>query len=170
MERIGSRFYKKLLLEFLGLLKEEFRKRLVSVVLYGSIARGEGKKRSDIDLLLILEDPELNYHRRLDHILDLAERLKTSKAYMKQIEKVGNEPYFSFLILSRKEAQENRYLFLDMIDDAQILYDQKGFFAKRLHQMKKRLQGLGSQKILLKNGSWYWDLKPDLRAGDEFTL
>lgn len=169
-EKIGLRFYKKVLEGFLNLLKGEFYDNLVSLVLYGSVARREGGTLSDIDLLLILENRHPNYHRCLDQVLDVVDRLKKLKIYGKIREQIGQEPFFSFLILSRKEAEENRYIFLDMVDDAKILYDKKDFFAGRLKQIKKRINDLGSQKITLEDGSWYWDLKPDLKIGDAFTL
>lgn len=169
-EKIGLIFYKKVLEGFLDLLKVEFYDNLVSVVLYGSVARGKGSILSDIDLLLILESCHPNYHRCLDQVLDVVDRLKKLKIYGKTWEKVGQEPFFSFLILSRKEAEGNRYIFLDMVDDAKILYDKNDFFAGRLKQIKKRIKELGSQKFTLEDGSWYWDLKPDLKIGDAFTL
>jgi hypothetical protein len=57
-----------------------------------------------------------------------------------------------------------------MIDDAKILYDKNGFFAERLNQIKVRLQKLGARKVSLEDGSWFWDLKPDLKVGEVFTL
>ena len=169
-EKIGLRFYKKVFGGFLDLLRVEFYDNLVSLVIYGSIARGEGSTLSDIDLLLILENRHPNYHRCLDQVLDVVDRLKSLKAYEKIRKKVGQEPFFSFLILSRKEAEENRYVFLDMVNDAKILYDKNDFFAERLKQIRKRLKELGSQKVTLEDGSWYWDLKPDLKMGDSFSL
>jgi hypothetical protein len=168
--KIGSRFYKGILEDFIDLLKVEFRDDLVSLVLFGSIARGEGSILSDIDLLLILEKCHPNYHRSLDQVLDVVDRLKDLKVFGRIREKLGQEPFFSFLILSRKEAEENRYVFLDMINDAKILYDKNDFFIGRLKQLRKRIKELGSQKVTLEDGSWYWDLKPDLKIGDSFTL
>jgi hypothetical protein len=57
-----------------------------------------------------------------------------------------------------------------MVNDAKILYDKNDFFAERLKQIRKRIEELGSQKVTLEDGSWYWDLKPDLKIGDSFTL
>ena len=48
--------YKSLLEKLTKLLQEEFQDRLVSVVLYGSVARGDNRKDSDIDLLLVIKD------------------------------------------------------------------------------------------------------------------
>jgi len=35
---------------------------------------------------------------------------------------------------------------------------------------KERLKVLGSKRIQLKDGTWYWDIKPDLEFGEIFTL
>lgn len=170
IKKVGLKEYQKILDMFLNLLKEEFHEDLVSLVLYGSIARGEGGLFSDIDLLIILDHPHRNYHRRMDQILDIEERLKQSEDYERTKNRMGQEPYFSFLIFSKREAQENRYVFLDMIEDAKILYDKDNFFKKRLQAMKLRLKELGSEKVFLEDGSWYWDLKPDLKIGEVFSL
>jgi nucleotidyltransferase len=48
--------YKSLLEKLTKLLQEEFQDKLISVVLYGSVARGDNRKDSDIDLLLVIKD------------------------------------------------------------------------------------------------------------------
>ena len=35
-----------------------------------------------------------------------------------------------------------------------------------LAAMKTRMQTLGSRRVHLADGSWYWDLKPDFRFGE----
>ena len=45
--------YKSLLEKLTKLLQKEFQDKLISVVLYGSVARGDNRKDSDIDLLLV---------------------------------------------------------------------------------------------------------------------
>ena len=47
-----------------------------------------------------------------------------------------------------------------------FFYDNKGYFAKRLEQLRKRLTELGSKRVFLEDGSWYWLLKPDLKKGE----
>ena len=79
-------------------------------------------------------------------------------------------PYFSYLILSKEEALENKYVFLDMIEESIILFDRDSFFKNRIEEMKRRLEILGSRRIFLKDGTWYWDLKPDLSIGEVFEL
>ncbi len=65
---------------------------------------------------------------------------------------------------------ENRSLFLGIVEDGKILYDRDDFFQERLSALKRRLQELGSKKVYLEDGSWYWVLKPDLKLGEIFEL
>jgi len=41
---------------YTDLLRSHLRERLVSVVLFGSVARGDASPASDIDLLIVAED------------------------------------------------------------------------------------------------------------------
>lgn len=170
MINLGFDFYKELLERFLDLLKESAGDSLLSYILYGSVAREEAKASSDIDLLLIFNKAPDNYHRRLDHVLEVQRRLEREKAYKEVTRKLGIEPFLSYLILSREEAEENRYIYLDMVEDAKTLYDRYNFFAEKLEEIKKRLRALGSKRIRLADGTWYWDLKPDLKRGEVFSL
>ncbi|UCD72018.1 MAG: nucleotidyltransferase domain-containing protein [Syntrophobacterales bacterium] len=166
----GFEFYKGMLERFLELLKQTFGDSLVSLVLYGSVARGDAEADSDIDLLLILRDPPNNYHRRLDQVLGVQSDLEREEVYKRMRERLDIEPFLSHIILSKEEADENRYIYLDMVEDAKILYDRDNFFAQRLKVIKKRLRELHSKRVWLEDGTWYWDLKPDLKPGEVFTL
>ena len=166
----GFEFYKGILERFLELLKQTFGDSLVSLVLYGSVARGDAEADSDIDLLLILKNPPNNYHRRLDQVLGVQSDLEREEVYKRTRERLDIEPFLSHIILSKEEADENRYIYLDMVEDAKILYDRDNFFAQRLKVIKKRLRELHSKRVWLEDGTWYWDLKPDLKPGEVFTL
>jgi hypothetical protein len=67
------------------------------------------------------------------------------------------------------EVEAGSPLFLDMIDDARLLHDTDGFFRRYLDGFRRRFQVLGSRRIWLGN-AWYWELKPDLKPGEVFTL
>jgi len=143
---------------------------LVSVVLYGSVARGVARPDSDVDLLVVLDNPPSNYHRRLDMLLSAESALQREEAYRRVSEVLGREPFFSYLVLSKREASERRYIFLDMVDDAVVLYDPAGFFRRMIRDLQKRLRELGARRVWLKDGTWYWDIKPDLKPGEVFDL
>lgn len=162
---LGYEDYKEILIKFKQLLIERFGDNLISLVLYGSVARGAARDESDIDLLIILKDAPPSYYQRIEPVMDIELKLRKLTS-----ETTGVTPIFSTIILSKEEAMESRNIFLDMIDDSIILYDKNDFFKSRLKELKKRLVHLGSKKVVLKNKTWYWQLKPDIQAGEVLEL
>lgn len=157
--------YKEILNRFKQLLLEKFGANLLSLVLYGSVARGAAKTESDIDLLIILKDAPDAYYRRLEPIIDIELKLRDEA-----FETTGAAPTLSSIVLSEEEAMENRNIFLDMIDASIILYDKNNFFKNKLKELKNRLLELGSKKIELEDKTWYWSLKPDSAPGEVIEL
>ena len=72
-------------------------------------------------------------------------------------------------IKTPEEAEQFTPLYLDMTEDATILYDQAGFFQSVLDRLRERLKALGAQRI--RQGEvWYWKLKPDYQWGEVIEL
>ncbi|MCX9011112.1 MAG: nucleotidyltransferase domain-containing protein [Candidatus Methanoperedens sp.] len=160
----GYKDYKQILNKFKQLLLEKFGDKLISFVLYGSVARGTAGEESDIDLLIILKDAPSVYYERLEPVIEIELKLRESTSE-------NTAPsIFSCIILSKEEAMENRNIFLDMIDASIILYDRNNFFKNRLKELKNRLLELVSKKIVLEDKTWYWDLKPDIAPGEVIEL
>ena len=72
----------------------------------------------------------------------------------------------------RSEASlaDTPWLLLDISHHGIMLFDPRDILARKLAYVRKRLAELGSRRIELADGSWYWDLKPDLRPGETVTL
>lgn len=157
--------YKQILSKFKQLLQEKFSDNLISLVLFGSVARGTAKQESDIDLLIIVKDAPEVYYKRLEPVIDIELKLREEA-----FETTGAALMFSSMVLSKEEAMENRNIFLDMIDTSIILYDKNNFFKNRLKELKKRLLQLGSKKVVLEDQTWYWNLKPDSAPGEVIEL
>lgn len=170
MKKVGYVTYEGLLKRFLALLREEYKDEIIAVVLYGSVARGEAEPTSDLDLIVVIEDSSSSYEKSTKRfILKVEDRLKDGEEF-RNLVKNGFYPELKPIILSRSEASINRYIFLDLMDDAVILFDRNNFFKERLEALRKRLQELRSKKVQLKDGGWYWILKPDLKFGEVFEL
>ena len=79
-------------------------------------------------------------------------------------------PEFRPILKTRPEAEVRTPIYLDMVEDARILYDRDGFFSGVLAGLRRRLAELGARRVFLEDGSWYWDLKPDYRFGQIFEI
>jgi predicted nucleotidyltransferase len=167
-QTVGYSEYQDLLHAFVEAVQQALGEELVSVVLYGSVARATARPESDVDLLLVIREAPAGYRKRLQPLLPILKELRKHPCWV-ALEGQGLAPFLSLLVLSLEEAAENHYIYLDMIEDAKILVDTNGFFQGKLRSFQQRLKELGAKKIR-KNGDWYWDLKPDLKLGDEVIL
>ncbi|MDB5284224.1 MAG: polymerase subunit beta [Bacteroidota bacterium] len=57
--------------EFKQAIKEIYGGRLEKIVLYGSYARGDFHKDSDIDILVVLKDDEVSFSEELKRVSDI---------------------------------------------------------------------------------------------------
>ncbi|NWF93010.1 MAG: nucleotidyltransferase domain-containing protein [Syntrophaceae bacterium] len=164
------------------MLKEKFREleelllseievfygeRLVSVVVFGSAARETQSFESDLDILIIAEGLPQGRMRRIREFNSVEERVGPFLKSLQQ--KEGINTYISALIKSPEEAQKGSPLFLDMVEDAKILFDKGGFFQGILERLREKLGKLGAKRVW-KGNAWYWDLKPDYKFGDLIEL
>ena len=147
---------------YAALLVATFGERLVSVVLFGSVARGDASATSDIDLLIIATElPAGQFARkRLLAPADAAFERDLAEA-----ERSGVDTRLARIVRTPAEAARVIPLYLDMTEDAQLLYDRNGFFAGILDRVRSSLKRLGSRRIR-EGKTWYWDLKPDFKRGD----
>jgi len=151
-------------------LLEETRRfyggRLVSFVVFGSVARGTMRPDSDIDFLIVAEPLPRGRMARVREFEKVEQNLEP---VLLQARSAGVDPCLSPLFKTREESEHGSLLFLDMVEDAQILLDVDGFFRNRLERLRTRLRELGAVRKWQGN-AWYWDLKPDYRWGDTIEL
>ena len=81
----------------------------------------------------------------------------------------GIRTEISPLLRSPDEVRQGGLIYLDMVEDARILFDPEGFFRAFLAGLEARLKELGSVRVQ-RGESWYWILKPDLKPGEVFDL
>lgn len=155
-----------LAVKFADLLKERFAGNLVSVILFGSVARNEAGRYSDIDLLVIFNELPAGHLSRTALVEPIEEALEKD---ILSLRREGICSSFNYSLKTREEARHIRPLYFDLTMDAVYLYDDDGFFKGVLEGLKSRLKRLGS--VRRKVGSVrYWDLKPDFKYGEVFEI
>ena len=122
---------------------------LTSVVLFGSVARGEATPESDIDLLLVARQlPKGAFQRRT--LLDPARESLLTDLEVLWAEDIYVD--FSDMIKTEAEAQRFHLLYLDLTEEAVLLYDRDGFFAGVLERLRQQLAALGSRRRRVRPG------------------
>lgn len=140
--------------------------RLISFVIFGSVGRKAMRPDSDIDFLLVVNDLPRGRLRRVGEFEAVENEMR---AQMEEARRRGIFAELSPVFKTPSEVRSGSPLFLDMVDDSWILYDQENFFHKELDRIRARLKELGAKRIW-KGNAWYWDLKPDYKYGDEFEI
>lgn len=147
-------------------IKSFYGDRLVSVAVFGSVARGTQNFDSDIDVLIIVNNLPAGRMKRIREFEAVEERIEP---ILKRLQKKGIHTDISAILKTPEEAERGTPLFLDMVEDARILFDRSGFFLGILERLKNRLNRLGARRIWRGN-AWYWVLKPDFKPGEVFEL
>jgi len=144
---------------FVEVARARWAQDLISVVLFGSWARGEARPESDIDVLVIRKGFPKS---RLDRHMELFVVAKAvSRDFAARV---------SIVPLTPEEARETKPFYLGMVTACIILYDADDFFRNLLRRLDDRLKALGAQRRTDKDGFEYWDLKPDYRFGEVVEL
>ncbi len=154
--------YRLVLSRLVDALLKFFGDDLVSVVLYGSVARGEAKRDSDIDLVVVVRGLPRSRFRRQDLFMEAERELEP---LLSKLEEQGYFIDFTPILKTPEEAARLTPLYLDLMEDAIILYDRGEFFKSILEKLKQKLQELGAERVKL-GRLWYWRLKRDYEFGE----
>lgn len=155
-----------LLREVTGALRARLKVR--SIVLFGSLARGEERSRSDIDLIVVSDEFPDSYSARLDLLRPVFQETRARDTYI-QLSKRGYRFSFSAVPYRSEDLADTPPLLLDVAEDGVILYDD-GLMQGKLTELKERLRALGSRRVKTRSGKWYWVLKPDIKPGEVIQI
>jgi uncharacterized protein len=148
-------------------VREVFEDSLVSLALFGSVARGDFKSESDIDIFITIVDKPKSRSERSHLILN-----KLLPLYKKRGESLYPNvelPELHPIIRDKAQVLEGGFLYLDLVSEAKMLVDKDGFFQNHLEQFARKMKEWGSQKFTEPDG-YYWIVKPGLQKGEILDL
>ena len=161
-----SRAFRAAAERYTGLLKDALGDNLVSVVLFGSVARGEARSDSDIDLLIVAEHLPFGRFARLRQLEEVE---RSFESELDRLRSLSLEPRVAPLLKTREEASRLVPVYLDLVQDARFLYDRDAFFRSVLARLETSLRRLGAERRT-RGQIRYWVLKPDWKPGEVIEL
>jgi predicted nucleotidyltransferase len=165
VDKIASERYLNLILNCLRVLLKAVD--LESFAVYGSVARGSASQTSDVDILLVSDSQEGSLGSRMEKLYHVEVMLEEELRWLRRH---GVYTSLSFYPLRKDEARRLPLLFLDLTEEAVILYDRGGFLEATLLELKRELLRQGAKRVMVGKERWYWDLKPDYRLGEKVEL
>ena len=135
--------------------KEYLGNKLVSMVLFGSRARGDARQASDYDLFIVAKDLPAKPFRRL--------------LFIRSPLKGQFEEKLCIIAKTPEEVQSTfPSFFLDLALDGIILFDRDKFFRDMQKKTKEIIAQAGLQRKK-DNGDYFWDWKRPPKKGWEIT-
>jgi predicted nucleotidyltransferase len=147
-------------------VRRTYGDRLVSVAIFGSVARRTARPDSDLDLFLVVRDLPRGRRARLETFAPVERGLAPESAALAQ---AGVQADLSPVLRMPEDLKTASPLLLDLTEDAVILEDRGRVLSAALDDLRQRLQRLGSRRVWT-GTRWYWDLKPDYCRGEIFRL
>jgi hypothetical protein len=144
---------------FSKILGDYFLERLVSVVLFGSVARGEETDRSDIDLVVVIKKLPAGRTARQKILEPVYEKFLS----------LGFTTPVNCHLKTPEEAQKMTVMYLDFPDGAELLHDSNDFFKKIIAQVSQHIQKTGAHRKRW-GKFYYWDLRPGGSAEETFDI
>ncbi len=119
-----------------------------------------------MDLLIIIDGLPRSRLERLRLFSKAEEGLEDM---LLKLLREGYAVTLSPIIKTPEEALRVSPIYLDMVEDAVIVYDREGFFENVLRRLSERLKQLGAERVRI-GRKWYWRLKKDYRFGEAITI
>ncbi len=130
----------KLISELKGLFKQIFNHDLISIILFGSIVKGNFTSTSDIDVLVVCETPPKDWRARDKMVMELTEDIEIKYATPIHMTLVSKDEI--------SHAIESAYpLMLEIYDANEIIYDKNNFFKLLMVDFGKNLRRWHAKKI-----------------------
>ena len=158
--------YANLILKILFAFKEKFGQDLLSLGVYGSIARNIAKKESDLDIFLICRGFSVNIGERLDFLIEM----KKMKIIQDELNFLNNRSFYPRISFYPRLVSELTMSFftIDIAFDMKIIYDEMNILKRFLSDINKRIREQGIRRIYLDKERYYLDL--NIKFGEIFEF
>lgn len=156
-QRIANGYIVNVLRDYLSILKNHFETRLLTVCLFGSCARGDWTRKSDIDLLVIVKNWTIPVWERIRELIALKKQLREKSAYKAMLLSDIHFPITHYP-LADSNLEEFHPILMDVILDGIILYQRHNYGTNLFEGYQKELAKRKAIRITKPNNVRYWQL------------
>ena len=140
--------------EYIKILTSEFKEKLVSIVLFGSLSSDSWDETSDIDLALFFKEVNSTSHL-FEQFTNCRRKFRSTNNYQLLLQK-----NYSFRVqhvpFDIKGAKKFHNLYPDLVTIGTVLYDPTGFYGRFKEEIIKLINEKKLIKVRNVSGSHYW--------------
>lgn len=118
--------------------------RLVGLAVFGSYARQENTKNSDLDLLIILKGTSQRRERIIEFVneIEMRHEMMAQQLYANEGISVELSPY----LLTESEALKLQPIYFDLIEHLHVIHDPYGIIARIVQSTSRLLKEKGARR------------------------
>ena len=128
-----------------------------------SIYKGSEHGFTLIEIMIVIIKVIDNPQVRIEQLLKVEYAVQEE---IRRLREHGIHTGLSFYPLKPEEAERLPDLFLDLTEDAVILYDEDRLLERILLELKAKLLRQGAVRVFVDQDRWYWDLRPGYKFGE----
>lgn len=169
LKHVPQRDYVSVIRKYVEILGSMLGDDLISVILFGSVARGEADSRSsDIDLYIVARSWPPFFNERFDVLRGVFKRLMEAPEYEEALAR-SLHISFSEYPLTVNEAFIHGPLDLEVYGDGIILFERGDFVSHKFSDLEVKLTRLGAKRVD-EGGRQHWVLKEKVEFGEVIEL
>ncbi len=137
----------------LNRILQYYGENLLGLAIFGSFARGENRKGSDLDLLIILKNAGKRRIRIEEFILEI--EMKHDDLAQQLFREQGLSCELSPYIVTEAEALLMQPIYYDLVDYHVVMWDPEGIIGRIIGSASALLKEVGACRVR-RNNTWEW--------------
>ena len=137
----------------LSRMLQYYGENLLGLAIFGSFARGENRKGSDLDLLIILSNAGKRRIRIEEFIREI--EMKHDDLAQQLFREQGLSCDLSPYIVTRDEALMMQPIYYDLVDHHVVVWDPEGIIDQIISSASALLKKVGAYRVR-RNNTWEW--------------